>query len=142
MAQDHERATGPWQSEPLALPQIFVLTSGAIAHARAIAEGMTVDAERMRRNLDATGGLILAEAVMMALAEKIGRDAAHDVVHHASDAAIAGRRPLRDVLAADHAVTRHLDDAALRRLLDPVFYIGEATAVVDRVIERAQAFLA
>ena len=68
MAADQERATGPWQAEPLALPQGFVLTHGALLHARAIAEGMVVDAERMRRNLDATGGLIMAEAVMMGLA--------------------------------------------------------------------------
>jgi 3-carboxy-cis,cis-muconate cycloisomerase len=121
----------------LALPQIFVLAAGALAHARVIAEGMTVDVERMRRNLDATGGLILAEAVMMALAEKIGRGAAHDLVHHASDAALAGRRQLADVLAEDPAVARHLDEAEIRRLLDPARYVGEAAAVVDRIVERA-----
>jgi 3-carboxy-cis,cis-muconate cycloisomerase len=137
MAQDHERATGPWQSEMLALPQIFVLAAGALAHGRAIAEGMTVDVERMRRNLDATGGLILAEAVMMALAERIGRGAAHDLVHRASDAALAGNRPLADMLGEDPAVTRHLDETALRRLLDPAGYVGEAMQVVDRIVERA-----
>jgi 3-carboxy-cis,cis-muconate cycloisomerase len=141
MVQDHERATGPWQSEMLALPQIFVLTAGAVAHARAIAEGMTVDVKRMRRNLDATGGLVLAEAVMMALAERIGRNAAHDLVHHASDAALAGPRPLADVLAEDPAVARHLDEAELRRLLDPALYVGEAMAVVDRVVERAMRII-
>ena len=56
MAQDHERATGPWQAELLALPQAFVLTHGALLHARAIAEGLVVDAERMRRNLDLPAG--------------------------------------------------------------------------------------
>jgi 3-carboxy-cis,cis-muconate cycloisomerase len=137
MAQDYERATGPWQSEMLALPQIFVLAAGALAHARAIAEGMTIDVGRMRRNLDATGGLVLAEAVMMALAEKIGRDAAHDLVHRASDAALAENRPLADVLAEEPAVARHLDEAEVRRLLDPAGYLGEATAVVDRIVERA-----
>jgi 3-carboxy-cis,cis-muconate cycloisomerase len=137
MAQDHERATGPWQSEQLALPQIFVLTSGALAHARAMAEGMTVSTERMRRNLDATGGLILAESVMMALAERIGRGAAHDLVHKASDRALEQGRPLAETLAEDPTVTQHLDDAALGRLTDPANYLGEATAVVDRVLERA-----
>jgi 3-carboxy-cis,cis-muconate cycloisomerase len=71
-----------------------------------------------------------------------GPDAAHDLVHHASDAAIAGRRPLAEILAADETVTRHLDEAALRRLLDPGLYTGEATAVVDRIVGRARALLA
>jgi 3-carboxy-cis,cis-muconate cycloisomerase len=137
MVQDHERATGPWQSEQLALPQIFLLTAGALAQARAIVEGMTVDVERMRRNLDATQGLVAAEAVMMALAEEIGRGVAHDLVHKASDRALAERRPLAEILAEDPAVTRHLDAAALARLTDPAEYLGEARDVVDRVLERA-----
>ena len=138
MAQDHERATGPWQSEQLALPQIFLLTAGALAHGRAIAEGMTIDAERMRRNLGATQGLIVAESVMMALAEEIGRGVAHDLVHKASDRALAEKRPLADILAEDPAVSRNLDAAALARLTDPAQYLGEARDVVDRVLERAR----
>jgi 3-carboxy-cis,cis-muconate cycloisomerase len=141
MAQDHERATGPWQSEQLALPQIFVLTSGALAHAKTLAEGMTVDTERMRRNLDSTGGLILAEAVMMALAEKIGRVAAHDAVEHACARAIEARRSLGDVLAEDAGITAHLDPPTLARLADPANYVGEADAIVDRVVGRAREVL-
>jgi len=141
MAQDQERATGPWQAEQLALPQIFVLTSAALAHSRTIAEGMTVDPERMRRNLAATHGLILAEAVMMALAEHIGRGAAHDLVHEASDRALDEGRPLGDVLAGLAGVRQHLDEAAIRRLTDPANYVGESAAVVERVTRRAEAVL-
>jgi 3-carboxy-cis,cis-muconate cycloisomerase len=136
MAQDHERATGPWQSEQLALPQIFVLTSGALMHAASIAEGMTVDTARMRRNLDATHGLILAEAVMMAAARTIGRDKAHHVVEHASAKAIAERRPLGDILKQDKALD--LPAAEIDRLLDPAGYIGESEAVIDRIVARAR----
>ena len=135
-AQDQERSTGPWQSEQLALPQIFVLTSGALAHAASIARGMTVDAERMRRNLDATGGLIMSEAVMMALAGEIGRAAAHHALQHAADKAIEQRRSLADVLAEDPAVNARLDAATLRRIIDPASYLGEAVEVVDRVVGR------
>jgi 3-carboxy-cis,cis-muconate cycloisomerase len=142
LAQDHERATGPWQSEQLALPQIFVLTSGALAHATTLAEGMTVDVARMRRNLDSTGGLILAEAVMMALAEKIGRGAAHDLVEHACTRAIERRLHLGEILAEDAAVAAHLDPPSLARLLDPANYVGEAGAVVDRVVGRARGLAA
>ncbi len=141
MAQDHERATGPWQSEQLALPQIFVLTSGALAHAAAIAEGMTIDAERMRANLEATGGLILAEAVMMALAPSLGRAQAHHRVEAACAQALAERRHLRDVLAADPAIAAHLDAAAIERLMDPARYTGEAAAIVERVLTRAATIL-
>jgi 3-carboxy-cis,cis-muconate cycloisomerase len=142
LAQDHERATGPWQSEQLALPQIFVLTSGALAHATTLAEGMTVDVARMRRNLDSTGGLILAEAVMMALAEKIGRGAAHDLVEHSCARAIERHLHLGEVLAEDAAVAAHLDPPSLARLLDPANYVGEAGAVVDRVVGRARGLAA
>jgi 3-carboxy-cis,cis-muconate cycloisomerase len=134
MAQDQERATGPWQSEQLALPQIFVLTAGALAHGVTLARGMTVDAARMRANLAATDGLIMAEAFMMALAEKVGRDAAHHLVEKASNAARAAGRPLVETLGADPDVARHLDGAALARLADPAHYLGEALAVVDRVL--------
>jgi len=98
MAHDHERATGPWQAEMLALPQAFVLTHGALLHARAIAEGMVVDAARMRRNLDTTHGLILAEAVMMGLAPLLGREAAHHLVKHACDAALRDGITLAEAL--------------------------------------------
>ena len=88
MAQDQERGTGPWQAEPLAIGQAFLLAHGALAQARVLAEGMTVDAARMRRNLDSTGGLIMAEQVMMGLAPALGRGEAHHVVHHACDVAL------------------------------------------------------
>ena len=138
MAQDHERATGPWQAEALALPQAFVLTHGALLHARAIAEGMVVDAARMRRNLDLTGGLIVAEAVMMGLAPHLGRGEAHHVVKHACDVALAERIPLADALAREPAVAGRLDRAAIERLTDPAHYLGSADAFIDRVLQLVQ----
>jgi len=139
MAADHERATGPWQAEMLALPQGFVLTHGALQHARAIAEGLVVDPARMRRNLDATGGLIVAEAVMMGLAPDLGRDAAHHVVKHACDVALAEAIPLAEALARDPAVAARLDRAAIDRLTDPARYLGSAGAFTDRVLAAARA---
>jgi 3-carboxy-cis,cis-muconate cycloisomerase len=134
MAQDHERATGPWQSEALVIPQAFVLTHGALRHARAIAEGMVVDAERMRRNLDLTHGLIVAEAVMMGLAPHLGRGEAHHVVKHACDVALTERLPLTDALERDPAVASRFDRAAIERMTDPASYLGSADAFVDRVL--------
>jgi 3-carboxy-cis,cis-muconate cycloisomerase len=139
MAQDHERATGPWQAEMLALPQAFVLAHGALAQARALAEGLVVDAARMRRNLDATGGLIMAEAVMMGLAPHLGRAQAHDVVHHACDVALRDSVPLADALAREPAVTARLDAAAIARLTDPAGYLGGTAAFIDRALATVPA---
>ena len=134
MAQDHERATGPWQAELLALPQAFVLTHGALQHARAIAEGMVVDAARMRRNLDLTGGLIVAEAVMMGLAPSLGREDAHHVVKHACDRALAEAMPLADALALEPTVTARLDAPAIAALCDPAAYLGSSDTFIDGVL--------
>jgi 3-carboxy-cis,cis-muconate cycloisomerase len=134
MAQDHERATGPWQAEALVLPQCFVLTHGALLHARAIAEGMVVDADRMRANLGITHGLIVSEAVMMGLAPILGRGEAHHVVKHACDIALTEKIPLADALARDPAVAGRLDRAAIERLIDPANYLGSTQGFIDRVI--------
>jgi 3-carboxy-cis,cis-muconate cycloisomerase len=139
MIADHERATGPWQSESLALPQCVALTAGALAHARSIAEGMTVDTERMRRNLGLTGGLIMAEAVATALVAPLGRAAAEAAVARACDRAITERVPLAAVLRVDTELRPHLTDAAIDRLTDPPLYLGSAGAFVDRVVARVAA---
>ncbi len=141
MAQDHERGTGPWQAEILALPQSFVLTHGALLHARAVAEGLNADAARMRANLDASGGLIMAEAVMMGLAPHLGRGEAHHVVAGASHVALAERIPLAEALARQSEVSSRLDRAAIERLTDPAGYLGSARQFVDRVVSAAHARL-
>jgi 3-carboxy-cis,cis-muconate cycloisomerase len=139
MLADHERATGPWQAESLALPQCVALTAGALAHARAVAEGMIVDTERMRRNLDLTGGLIMAESVATALATQIGRAAAEAAVASACDRAIARGVPLATIIREDAELRQHLSDADIERLTNPAAYLGSAGAFVDRVVARVAA---
>jgi 3-carboxy-cis,cis-muconate cycloisomerase len=139
MAADHERATGPWQAELLALPQAFVLTHGALQHTQTIAEGMMTDAGRMRQNLDITHGLIVSEAVMMGLAPRLGRGEAHHAVQHACDVALAEKISLADALARQEGVTAHLDRAAIERLTDPARYLGSAEAFIDRVLRAVQS---
>ena len=134
MAADHERATGAWQAEWLALPQAFVLTHGALQQAAAIAEGMVADPERMRANLDISHGLIVAEAVMMGLAPQLGRAEAHHVVKHACDIALAENIRLSDALAREPAVANRLDRASIEKLTEPANYLGSADAFIDRVL--------
>ena len=139
MVQDHERGTGPWHAEWIALPQAFALSAGALHHARTMLEGLVVDPARMRRNLEITRGMISAEAVMMALAPHIGRQEAHHLVAAACDRAIASGHHLREALAADPEVTRHLSAERLNELLDPANYTGLAAAFVDRVLAQCPA---
>jgi 3-carboxy-cis,cis-muconate cycloisomerase len=134
LAADHERATGPWQLEWVAIPQAFIATGGALRQARFMLEGLIVDAGRMRRNLDLTGGLIVAEAVMMALAEHTGRQDAHDIVYSACRIALDKGSTLLDELKRRPEVTRYLDAKRLAELTDPINYLGSAPAMVDRAL--------
>jgi 3-carboxy-cis,cis-muconate cycloisomerase len=136
MVQEHERALGGWQAEWDALPDLARLAGGALANIEQIASGLEVDTARLAANLDATHGLILGEAVMLALGDRIGRLDAHHLVEKASKAAVQTRRTLFDVLAEDPAVTRHIEVAQLRTLLDPAHYAGEAQTFVDAVLAR------
>ncbi len=132
--QDHERSAGPWQAEWPTLPSLLLVTSGALAAIVDIAEGLEVDAARMRVNLDATGGLIMAEAVTMALAGKIGKSKAHHVVEAASKKAVAGKNALREVLIKDPDVTAHLSADKLAKLFEPMAYQGVSQALIDRLL--------
>jgi 3-carboxy-cis,cis-muconate cycloisomerase len=132
--QEHERGLGNWPAEWDVLPELCELASGALAAMRTVVEGLDVDAARMRANLDVTHGQILAEAVQMALAPKIGRGEAHTLVAEIGKAAAASGIALGDALKRDVRVTRWLDAAAIDRLMDPAHYLGMAGAFVDRVL--------
>ncbi len=132
--QDHERSAGAWHAEWPTLPTLLLVTSGALAAIVDIAEGLEVDAARMRANLDATGGLIMAEAVAMALAEKIGKSDAHHLVEAASKQAVADSRHLRDVLMADTKITAQLDAEKITALFEPMAYQGASQALIDRLL--------
>src|ERR1700676_2871580 len=132
--QDHERSAGPWQAEWPTLPMLLLVASGALAATVDIAEGLEVDAARMRVNLDATGGLIMAEAVTMALAEKIGKSEAHHLVEAASKKAVMEKKRLRDVLMKDPDVTAHLSADKLAKLFEPMAYQGVSQTLIDRLL--------
>jgi 3-carboxy-cis,cis-muconate cycloisomerase len=139
MVQDHERASGPWLAEWVALPEIFLAASGALYHGRNLVAGLHIDEKRMRENLEATGGLISSEAVMMALAPHLGRDRAHELVSGISRHAIEDKKLFLDLLAANAEVSKHLDRAALAKLLDPANYLGLSREMVDRVLQNVDS---
>ena len=134
MVQDFERATGPWHAEWPTLPTLLLVTSGALAAIVDIAEGLEVDTARMRANLDTTSGLVMAEAVSMALAERVGKSAAHHLIEAASRKAVAEKKHLRDVLAGDGEITAQLGADRIAALFEPMAYQGAAQAMIDRLL--------
>jgi 3-carboxy-cis,cis-muconate cycloisomerase len=133
MMHDFERATGPWHLEWSAVPESFLLVSSALHQANFMLRGLHVDAAQMRKNLDLTGGLIVAEAVMMGLAPALGRQHAHDVVYDACRVAIEEGRTLYDVLSKQASIRERFDDAQLRALTDPSQYLGAASLMARYV---------
>ena len=87
----------------MTLPALALVTSGALSAVVEIAEGLEIDVERLRANLEMTGGQIMAEAVSFALAEKIGRAEAHALVQELSRQAVQEKRPLKEVLLVEPA---------------------------------------
>ncbi|UUX97119.1 adenylosuccinate lyase family protein [Aquabacterium sp. J223] len=135
MVADHERSTGPWEIEWISLPETFCLIAGALKQSRFVVEGLQVDAEAMRRNIEMTGGLVMSEAVMMGLGPYIGREYAHDLVYDLCRQSLADRTPLIELLAAHPEIRRHVDRAALEAMLDPANYLGQSGVFVDRVLD-------
>ncbi len=139
MVQDFERATGPWHTEWIALPESFIFTAGALHQAKFALGGLIVDTDKMRSNLGISRGLIVAEAVMMGLAPAIGRQQAHDIVYDACRTVNQHGGTLAEALAALPAVTAHFDRAAIDRLTDPANYLGLAPQMVDRALALSAA---
>jgi 3-carboxy-cis,cis-muconate cycloisomerase len=131
---DHERSTGPWEIEWIALPDIFLLTSGALRQTRDLVGGLEVDAARMRANLDMTGGAIVSEAVMMGLGPHLGRQRAHDLVYDICREATKSGASLVDLLAKDPEISKHVSRQDLEAMCDPANYLGLSGEMVDRVL--------
>jgi 3-carboxy-cis,cis-muconate cycloisomerase len=135
MVEDHERATGPWEIEWIALPEIFMLSAGALAQTRFVLEGLQVNEKKMRENLDITNGLIMSEAVMMGLGPTLGRNRAHDLVYDVCRQVMKTGRPLIDLLVEDKEISKHATRKQLEKMANPANYLGVAGEMVDRVLK-------
>ena len=138
MVQEDERGLGNWQAEWETLPEIFRLTGGALHQMAKIVPHLEVDAARMKRNLEATHGLIFAEAVTMALANHMEKSKARKLLDAASRKARDSGKHLREVLAQERTVTEVLSPADLDRLFAPENYLGVAEQWVDRVVNSSR----
>jgi adenylosuccinate lyase len=132
---EHERDGAAWKAEWAFLPSACTAAGAALAAGTRLLEGLQVNTERMRENVDAQRGYVLAESVMTGLAEHVGRPRAHELVHAA---ALHGSREglsLREALLADAGVTGHLGAEEIDELLRPERALGAVDALIDRVLD-------
>jgi 3-carboxy-cis,cis-muconate cycloisomerase len=133
--EDHERSTGPWEIEWIVLPEIFMLSAGALAQTRFLTAGLQVNEKKMRDNLGITKGLIVSEAVMMGLGPYLGRNYAHDLVYDICRQVVATGCPLNQLLAENKEINQHLSRKQIDELCDPANYLGVAGEMVDRALK-------
>ncbi len=134
MLHEHERDWSSFQMEWSYLPQLCIMAHGALALMQRVISGLIVYPDNMLRNLEASHGLLLAERVMLALGQSIGRQHAHDAIYEAAMQAFERRIPFAEILKQNTVVTKYLSAEQIDQLLDPVAYTGLAAAFVDRVL--------
>jgi 3-carboxy-cis,cis-muconate cycloisomerase len=134
MVQEHERGLGGWHAEWETLPEICMLAGGAVAQASQILVGLEIHEKRMLENVNATHGLIFAEAVAMVLRKHVGGSEAHELLEHASRRVVAENRSLREVLLDDTRVRKHLSAEDIARLMDAKNYTGSARQMAKKVL--------
>jgi 3-carboxy-cis,cis-muconate cycloisomerase len=134
MTGEHERAAGAWHAEWEALSDALALTGGATAAVREVTEGLEVHPEKMRQNLDETGGMLMAENVTTVVADRLGRLKAHDLVEKAAQRAAGGGKQFREELLAEPALREWLSAEEVDAALDPAGYFGSAGEFIDRAL--------
>jgi 3-carboxy-cis,cis-muconate cycloisomerase len=141
LIQEHERATHGWQVEWLTLPQMVLLTSGALKHALFLAKNLHVNEARMRENLRRAHDLVLAEAAVFALSKEMPRSKAHELVQKACGIAVSEGKSLIEVvrsLSGDTVPQGAIDWSALA---EPANYLGETQRMIDHVLKNASKLL-
>ncbi len=136
MLQEHERGLGGWQAEWEVVPDLVATTSKAARTLADALDALVIDPNRMRTNVDLTGGLTMAEAVSMRLAQTIGKQEAHATIERAAARAVEENRPFAEVLAADPAVNQVLSRADIDAALSADAYLGSAETFVASVLAR------
>jgi 3-carboxy-cis,cis-muconate cycloisomerase len=134
MVQEHERGAGAWQAEWDTLLELLRLTGSGAAIARELLAGLEVDPEKMRSDMDLTGGLVMSESVAAALAPHLGRSAAQELVEKAARRSVESGREFREVLLEIPEVRDGLGADGLDEALDPAGYLGVTAELIDRAL--------
>lgn len=130
MPQEHERSAGLWHSEWEVINEIMMLTGGTVERSIDLLQGLEVDEKRMLTNLNLTRGLIYAENVSLALAPKMGKIQAHELIEKACKQALAQQKHLKDILSE-----MSLDLPNLEELFMPVHSIGNSLDIIDEILD-------
>jgi len=139
MVIEHERDAASWRAEWRALPESCLMAGALLAGIRRVLAGLVVNAEKMRRNLDLLGGFLLSERVMFAIADKVGKQTAHELVYEVSMRGLESGISFEQALRQDPRVRDALTAEELRAVLDPATYVGLAPQIVDRVLAETRA---
>jgi adenylosuccinate lyase len=134
---EHERDLTNSSCERVIIPESFILLDEILKRTNKVMKNIVLYPENIKRNLEMTGGMEMAEAVMMGLAEKgMGRQEAHELLRKLSIKAVKDKKPLKEVLIKNATTRKHLSEAEIEKLLDPQNYIGTAVEQVKNVLKR------
>jgi adenylosuccinate lyase len=140
LVHDHERDGRSWKAEWAVLAETCLAAGKLLALLRDLVANLNVHTDRMRANLEATGGFVLSEALMLALAAKIGKQSAHTLVYETSLAARAAGRPLRESVLEDSQIRANLSMTEIETIFDYRQHTGQCEAMVDRVLSKLAAY--
>jgi adenylosuccinate lyase len=134
---EHERDLTNSSCERVIIPESFILLDEILKRTNKMMKNIVLYPENIKRNLEMTGGMEMAEAIMMGLAEKgMGRQEAHELLRKLSIKAVKDKKPLKEVLIKNATTRKHLSEAEIEKLLDPQNYIGTAVEQVKNVLKR------
>jgi adenylosuccinate lyase len=138
----HERDLSNSSAERFTIPHVFIILDEMLLRTERIFSGLEVHADRMLKNIESSGGLIMAEPVMMKLTEKgIGRQTAHEIVREASMAAVNKGIGLKEALLERDDVKKVISEKEMGSVMDPANYIGGAKEIVDKMVSAAEEVL-
>ena len=138
----HERDLTNSSTERFILPHVFVLLDDMLYKMNDVFANLSVNAERMRKNIESAKGLIMAEPVMMKMTEKgIGRQDAHEIIRESSMIAVEKDIHLLDILLKDPKVTKVMTEKEIRDAMDPANYTGGSGEIVDDMVKAAEKAL-
>lgn len=134
---EHERDLTNSSSERVIIPESFILLDEILKRTKNLLKNLALYPENIARNLEMTGGIEMAEAVMMGLTEKgMGRQDAHELLRKLSIKAVKSKKPLKDVLLKSTTIRKYLSESEIDKLMDPKNYIGTAVEQVKNVLAR------
>lgn len=133
MLQEHERSAGNWHAEWEVLTEIMLLSAGSLEKTIELIAGLEVDEKRMLENIEITQGLIFAENVSLALATKMGKIQAHELVEKACKSAISKNKHLKEVLIENQTEIENLEE-----LFKPENSIGNSVEIVESILKKIQ----